>query len=182
MIFDYKGELFPDYLKRGNACQFIAPTALHFCSGAGVDVGAGRWPLPGARAIDFADGGDAMRIGETDLDFVFSSHCLEHLANPIAALEHWKACLKPGGVVFLYLPHPDMTYWLPQHCRKHLHTWRPAEMAQILRDLGFVGVIHSERDLAWSFAVVGFKAVEPSIEALDLLASKPWLNPLYSKG
>jgi hypothetical protein len=30
-------------------------------------------------------------------------------------------------------------------------------MAQIVSDLGFVDVIHSERDLAWSFAVVGFK-------------------------
>ena len=27
-----------------------------------------------------------------------------------------------------------------------------------LRDLGYVDVIHGERDLAWSFAVVGFKA------------------------
>jgi len=26
----------------------------------------------------------------------------------------------------------------------------------MLRDLGFIDVIHSERDLAWSFAVVGF--------------------------
>lgn len=182
MIFDYRGELFPDYLKRGNACQFIAPAALHFCKGKGVDVGSGRWPLPGARAIDFADGGDAMRVDETDLDFVFSSHCLEYLANPVAALEHWKACLAPGGVLFLYLPHPDMGYWLPQNCRKHLHTWRPADMAKIVRDLGFVGVINSERDLAWSFAVVGFKPVDPDIETLELLAEKPWLSPYFSKG
>jgi hypothetical protein len=31
-------------------------------------------------------------------------------------------------------------------------------MAEILRELGFVNVMHSERDLAWGFAVVGFKA------------------------
>src|SRR5690606_29260652 len=90
-------------------------------------------------------------------DYVFSSHCLEHLVNPIAALEHWKSKLKPGGVLFLYLPHPDMRYWLPQNCRKHLHTWKPEEMAQILRDLGFANVIHSERDIAWGFTVIGFR-------------------------
>jgi hypothetical protein len=30
-------------------------------------------------------------------------------------------------------------------------------MAEILRDLGFVNVLHGERDLVWSFACVGFK-------------------------
>ena len=90
-----------------------------------------------------------------EYDYVFSSHCLEHLVDPVGALLHWKTRIKPGGVLFLYLPHPSMTYWKPQHCRKHLHTWRPEDMAEIVRDLGFKDVIHSERDLAWSFAVVG---------------------------
>lgn len=156
MIFEYRGQLYPDYLKTGNACQFVAPTALQFCQGRGLDVGAGRWPLSGAIPVELRDGGDAMELPAGPFDFVFSSHCLEHLANPIAALEHWKTRLRAGGVLFLYLPHPEMTYWLPQHCRKHLHSWAPAAMAQILRDLGFVNVIHSERDLAWGFSVVGF--------------------------
>jgi SAM-dependent methyltransferase len=158
-LYSYKGALYPEYLKQGNACQHIAATAAHFCKGEGLDVGAGRWPLPGAIPVELKDGGDAMELPHGPFDFVFSSHCLEHLANPIAALEHWIARLKVGGVLFLYLPHPDMEYWRPQHCRKHLHAWTPAQMAQILRDLGLVQVIHSERDLAWSFSAVGFKVV-----------------------
>lgn len=156
MIFEYRGKRYPEYLKHGNACQFITPTALQFCKGKGVDVGAGKWPLPGAVPIDARNGRDAMSFDFDGLDYVFSSHCLEHLPNPIAALEHWKTRLRPGGVLFLYLPHPDMTYWRPQHCRKHLHSWAPAEMAEIVSDLGFVDVIHGERDLAWAFAVAGF--------------------------
>lgn len=156
MIFEYRGEQFPEYLKHGNACQFIAPTALQFCKGLGLDIGCGAWPLYGATPIDLSRGGDAMALPPGAYDYIFSSHCLEHLADPVAALEHWAALLKPGGVLFLYLPHPDMTYWLPQHNRKHLHSWRPAEMAQLLRDLGLVDVLHGERDLTWSFAVVGF--------------------------
>jgi hypothetical protein len=35
-------------------------------------------------------------------------------------------------------------------------------MAQIVSDLGFKNVIHSERDLAWSFAVVGFNLGQAS--------------------
>jgi SAM-dependent methyltransferase len=156
VIFDYRGQRYPEYLKGGNACQFIAPSALKFCKGNGLDIGSGKWPLPGAVAFDMSDGCSAMELPPGTFDFIFSSHCLEHLHNPIAALEHWKTRINTGGVLFLYLPHPDMEYWQPQHCRKHLHTWPPAQMAQILVDLGFVDVLHGERDLAWSFAVVGF--------------------------
>jgi SAM-dependent methyltransferase len=153
--YEYRGNLYPEYLKHGNACQFIAPTAAHFCKGNGLDIGAGAWPLPGAIPVELKNGGDAMELPEGKFDYIFSSHCLEHLQNPVAALEHWKTRLRDGGVLFLYLPHHDMEYWRPQHCRKHLHTWTPYQMATIFRDLGFTNVIHSERDLAWSFAVVG---------------------------
>jgi SAM-dependent methyltransferase len=155
-LFTYRGELYPDYLKRGNAMQFIAPTALQFCKGRGLDVGAGKWPLPGAEPIEYTNGENAYGLPVGEWDYVFSSHCLEHLHNPVAALEHWKTRIKPGGVLFLYLPHPDMEYWRPQNCRKHLHLFYPKDIAEMLQDLGFVGVIHGERDLAWSFAVVGF--------------------------
>jgi SAM-dependent methyltransferase len=158
MIYEYKGSLYPNYLKTGNACRFIVPAALHFCRGRGLDVGAGPWPLPGAIPVELRDGGDAMELPEGQFDYVFSSHCLEHLANPVAALEHWKTRVKIGGVLFLYLPHPDMAYWRPQTCRKHLHSWAPEVMAEMVRDLGFVNVIHSQRDMAWGFSVVGFAA------------------------
>jgi SAM-dependent methyltransferase len=157
-VYEYKGGIYPEYLKTGNACSFILPTALQFCQGRGLDVGAGPWPLPGAIPVELRDGGNAMSLPEGQFDYVFSSHCLEHLENPIAALEHWKTRLKPGGVLFLYLPHPEMKYWLPQNNRKHLHAWWPADMEEIVKDLGFVNVIRSERDLAWSFAVVAFNA------------------------
>lgn len=158
MIYEYRGAIYPQYLREGNACQYIAPVALKFCQGKGLDIGANQWPLSGATPIELLDGGDAMNLPDSEFDYIFSSHCLEHLVNPIQALEHWKTRIKAGGVLFLYLPHPAMTYWLPEHCRKHLHSWTPERMAQIVTDLGFVNVLHSERDMAWGFSVVGFKA------------------------
>lgn len=157
-LFTYRGTKYPSYLKAGNAMQFIAPFAAQFCRGRGLDVGAGRWPLPGAVPVDRISGHDASMLPGEDWDYICSSHLLEHLSDPIAALEHWKERLRVDGVLFLYLPHPDMVYWRPQFCRKHRHSWQPEQMADILRDLGFVDVIHSERDLAWSFAVVGWRA------------------------
>jgi SAM-dependent methyltransferase len=130
--------------------------AVHVCRGAGLDVGGGKWPLPGALSVDLMNGQDAMNLPMGPFDYVFSSHCMEHLVNPVAAIEHWRSRISPGGVLFLYLPHPDMEYWRPQNCRKHLHSWKPAEVQQMLSDLGFCDVIGSERDMYWSFSVVGF--------------------------
>lgn len=157
MIYEYDGQLYPSYLKEGNAAQFVVPAAQHFCKGSGLDVGAGKWPFPGAIPIESGNGGDALRLPEGLFDYIFSSHCLEHLNDPVAALEHWKSRLKwGGGVLFLSLPHPDMTYWRPQFCRKHRHLFWPKDTAEMVRDLGFENVIHSERDLSWSFQVIGF--------------------------
>lgn len=160
MTFEYRGTLYPEYLKHGNAKRFIEPIATEFCRGFGFDVGCGKWPLRGAWGIDQAQGDDAMALPEGPRDYVFSSHCLEHLLNPVAAIEHWKTRIRPGGVLFLYLPHPDQRYWQPANCRKHLHTFHPADVALMLQDLGFVNVMHSERDLAWSFACVGWTPEE----------------------
>jgi hypothetical protein len=155
--FWYHGQQYPSYLKDGNAQQYIAATALQFCQGHGLDVGCGKWPLPGAIPIERTAGADANGLPEGEFDYVFSSHCLEHLDDPARAVEHWSTRIRLGGVLFLYLPHPDMAYWRPQNCRKHKHLFWPKDIAQMMRDIGFINVLHGERDLAWSFAVVGFK-------------------------
>ena len=40
----------------------------------------------------------------TALDFIFSSHVIEHLANPLGHLAYWASRLKPGGVVAAIIP------------------------------------------------------------------------------
>ena len=86
---------------------------------------------------------DAYHLPDEKYDYIFSSHTLEHLLNYVEALRYWKEHLVVRGVLFLYLPHPTMEYWLPQNNPK------------LLKDLGFEIVLHSERDLYWSFSVIG---------------------------
>lgn len=157
-LYEYDGQLYPDYLKRGNAARFIAPVAAQFCVGRGIDVGCGKWPIEGAIPWDKSYYQEADALPNETFDYVFSSHCLEHVNDPIAVLEHWRSRLRTGGTLFLYLPHPQMRYWLPEHCAKHRHAWTPLRMVEIIEALGFERVLYSERDMAWSFAVVGFKA------------------------
>ena len=81
-MFSYKGKRYPDYLKHGNAMQFIEPIAHKFCKGIGLDIGAGPWPLPGSVRHDIEDGG-AYELPDKRYLYIFSSHCLEHLDDPI---------------------------------------------------------------------------------------------------
>lgn len=50
--------------------------------------------------------GTASDIPEVDgsLDFIFSSHVLEHLINPLHCLEHWSRKLRDGGVAVCVVP------------------------------------------------------------------------------
>lgn len=158
LLYEYQGSLYPDYLKRGNACRFISPVAAQFCIGRGYDIGANKWPLPGAIPWDISTGGDAMQIPEPDgsLDFVFSSHCLEHLEDWRLALRHWISKVKPGGMVFLHLPHHSMKYWRPENCAKHKHALDGVDVGAELR-LACDVVWVTGCDLSWSFQAVGFK-------------------------
>lgn len=63
---------------------------------------------PGVQRI--SEGGNLVEIADASYDFVLSSHVLEHLANPLAALEGWTRVLKSGGLLLTVLPHRDATF------------------------------------------------------------------------
>lgn len=113
----YQGRFYPDYLTVGGAGPAIFKTALQWCQGTGIDVGAGLWGLPGATPCDVWRGAGFGRslddMPSESLDYVFSSHCLEHVELWQDTLAGWIRPLKSGGVVFLYLPHPDCAIWHP---------------------------------------------------------------------
>ena len=113
----YQGRFYPDYLTVGGASHAIFREALKVCQGKGIDVGAGLWPLPGAMPVDVWRGpGVARTVSDFEdysLDYVFSSHCLEHISDWQPALAEWVRKLRIGGVIFLYLPHPECAIWHP---------------------------------------------------------------------
>jgi SAM-dependent methyltransferase len=49
-------------------------------------------------------------IKDGSYDFVLSSHCLEHCANPIKALKEWQRVVRPGGAIIVILPHFRHTF------------------------------------------------------------------------
>jgi len=139
----YKGKFYPDYLTVGGAACAIFRVALRYCKGKGVDIGAGYWPLPGAIPVDTERGPGVGRVisdfEDDSLDFIFSSHCLEHIENWRSALAEWVKKVKPGGVVFLYLPHPECEIWHPNSpFVGDGHKWVPTPkiVFETLKELG----------------------------------------------
>ena len=130
---------YPGYLHRGEAAAFCFYHAKQYCRGQGVDVGAGRWPFPGARAVEDNPEENAYRLKAADAsqDFVFSSHCLEHLERWQEALLEWRRVLKPGGVLYLYLPHPASRMWRPEVLRHHVWQPEPDRLPAHLLGIGF---------------------------------------------
>jgi len=149
---EFKGETYPHFQSEGFAAQFAFPFADKVCKGIGLDVGYCKleWKFPIATGIDdgkFCDPDgvehqcnhnasflpDRIRFeGSIKWDYIFSSHCLEHLNNWVDVLDHWFSKIRHGGVIFLYLPHPSQKYWLPWNNRKHLSSFDPEIIRQYM--------------------------------------------------
>jgi SAM-dependent methyltransferase len=153
---EHNGQRYPAFQADGNAAQFAIPFARLVCQGVGYDIGYCKeeWKLPGAIGIDILNGDDASNLPEGEVDFVFSSHCLEHVDDWVATLEHWISRLKKGGVLFLYLPDFSQTYWRPWFNRKHRHVLTPEILSVFLADHGFTKFHVSGVDLNNSFMVL----------------------------
>ncbi len=91
-----------------------------YLRGDGIDIGSGPdsiaqyhefFPLmKSCRSWDMPDGdAEFLRtIDNNTFDFIHSSHCLEHLHNPVNALENWLRVLKPSGHLICIVPDEDL--------------------------------------------------------------------------
>lgn len=82
-----------------------------YLCGKGIDIGCGDDPItPDCLHWDLAQGDAATLPGlkPAEFDWVYSSHCLEDLPDPAAALARWWEVLKPGGYLLVAVPDEDL--------------------------------------------------------------------------
>jgi SAM-dependent methyltransferase len=104
-----EGGLLPVYplLERVDGVQFSAQTFWH------GEMDAGPYAVPGARTggqLWIADGATLDGVPDGSYDAVISSHVVEHLANPLAALARWRAVCRPGALLLTVAPHKQGTF------------------------------------------------------------------------
>jgi SAM-dependent methyltransferase len=88
--------------------------------GEGIDIGGAPDPLSlytdffplmkSVKVWDMPDGDAEIMesVNNETYDFVHSSHCLEHLQDPIEGIKNWFRILKPGGHLIVTVPEEDL--------------------------------------------------------------------------
>ena len=90
----------------------------------------------------------ALPIPDESYDFVLSSHCLEHSANPIQVLMETKRVLKPGGVCIYILPDKESTFDHRREVTKMSHLIEDYEKKMPESDMTHLAEILSLHDLS----------------------------------
>lgn len=79
--------------------------------GRGIDIGPSDDPvLPDVYRFD-KENGDAnfiTKFVKEQFDFVYASHCLEHMHDPKNAIKEWWKLVKVGGYIFFMVPDEDL--------------------------------------------------------------------------
>jgi hypothetical protein len=154
---EYAGIHYPKFQATGNAARFIIPFAKEVCKGIGYDIGYCKeeWKLPGAVGIDIVndDGFDAITLPNKKVDYIFSSHCLEHVNNWVHTLDIWLSFIRYKGILFLYLPDHSQGYWSYGN-RKHVNIFTPEIIRGYMKDRFMKNIFVSGIDLNNSFAAM----------------------------
>lgn len=63
-----------------------------------------------ALPVDIVSPGDSLPLEDDSVDFVISSHVIEHFPDPIKTLKEWHRVVRPGGYIFVVAPHKERTF------------------------------------------------------------------------
>jgi predicted SAM-dependent methyltransferase len=160
-IIEFNGKIYPKLQSKGNAAKYAIPFAQEVCVGIGYDIGCMKkeWSLPGSIPIDisFNDGYDALNLPQKNVDYIFSSHCLEHINDWVNVMDYWHDILKDNGVLFLYLPDYSQEYWRPWNNKKHKNIFSSEIITDYMKQKNYKNIFSSGVDLLNSFMVMGEK-------------------------
>ena len=156
-----------------NESKKIVWEVAPYLRGRGLDLGAGDFRvLPHVITVDnmnHAQFGFNVRpdincdiqkldvFASQSMDFVFSSHSLEHLEDPGSALKEWWRVIKQGGLLILYVPHKNLYPNIGEVGANpdHKHDFLPEDVVNLMPD-GWDLVENQERneDIEYSMLLV----------------------------
>lgn len=157
----FRDQVYPALQSKGFASKFAFPFAYQILKGVGFDIGYSRkeWMLPGSIGIEPSINPefDDMHLPSINVDYIFSSHCLEHVPGRFQdTIEYWLTKVKKGGVILLYLPNCDYQKYWAWGNNKHTHYLSPQIMKDYLIHLDGIEsfIVTDGYDLNGSFYVV----------------------------
>jgi predicted SAM-dependent methyltransferase len=161
---------------QGNESKKIVWEVAPYLRGRGVDLGAGDFKiLPHAISVDnmhHAAFGykikpdvmvetceDLSVFGGHSMDFVYSSHLLEHMEDPAKSLKGWWRLVKQGGYMVLYLPHEDLYPKIGEEGANpdHKHNLNEQKVIDWMMEVGSWDLVQCQKrgeDSEYSFLMV----------------------------
>lgn len=85
-------------------------------------------------------------FGSASMDFVYSSHALEHIEDHKAALKEWWRVIRPGGHLCLYLPHKSFYPNIGTEGANpdHVHDFMPQDIVDAMKEIGAWELLRNE--------------------------------------
>jgi len=95
-------------------------------------------------------------FGSASMDFVYSSHLLEHVVDPKATLKEWWRLIKPSGYLVLYLPHKLFYPNIGEEGANpdHKSDFMPEDIVSFMKEIGSWDLVRNEdrnEDREYSF-------------------------------
>lgn len=146
----------------------IRNEVIQYCGGKGLDLGCGDEKIAAnALGIDIVktpvvdlvmDISKKLPFMDGELDYVYSSHALEHLDGEISEiLKDWARVIRSGGFLVLYLPHRD---YYKEVNSSHVHSFCEKDIFSKLEEVGDIRILENRLDVGsgrYSFLVVAEK-------------------------
>lgn len=159
-------------------CRPYREQANHFklyLKGKGIDIGCGPDKLIIEEgSVDSWDlsNGDAMLmegVADKSYDFVYSSHCLEHLKDVEISLLNWVRLIKKGGYLYFVVPEyvlyekmkwppifnldhkQTFSYYITKDQVKRENHYHGTDVANILKKLGMEILIVNLEDKNFNY-------------------------------
>ncbi len=144
----------------GNEAAKIRWELVEFTNGTGLDLGCGQfkafphfigvdnghhWGMKGVD-VPVKTCEDLSIFAGHSMDFVFSSHLLEHIEDTAGALKEWWRVLRVGGYLILYLPHKEYypNVGQPGANPDHKHDFLPADIVSHMEKLSGWDLVRNE--------------------------------------
>lgn len=156
-----------------NESKKIVWEVAPYLRGRGLDIGAGDFKiLPHAISVDnmdhqqfgfnvrpdiIAEADDLSLFATQSMDWVYSSHTLEHVDDMTLTLRQWWRVVKVGGLLVMYLPHKDFypNIGEPGANPSHKRDFLPEDVIKAMPD-GWDLLVKQDRneDMEYSFLLV----------------------------
>lgn len=174
-----------------NESRKIVWEVAPYLRGRGLDIGAGDFKiLPHVVSVDnmhhaafgfthkpdvVAEADKLDMFASASMDFVYSSHTLEHVDDMGVTLREWWRVVKPNGLLVLYLPHADFypNIGQPGANPDHKRDFRPADVIGAM-PVGWELLERQDRNenMEYSFLLV-FKKIGGKVNKTSLPVKHP---------